>query len=34
VRLLDQLLLWRGTPTRSTRDTGPEFTGQARDAWA
>lgn len=34
VRLLDQLLLWHGTPKRITLDNGPEFTGQALDVWA
>lgn len=34
VRLLAQLLLWRGAPKRITLDNGPEFTGQALDAWA
>lgn len=34
VRLLDQLRLGHGTPTRITLDNGPEFTGQALDAWA
>lgn len=34
VRLLDQLMLGHGTPTRITLDNGPEFTGQALDAWA
>jgi putative transposase len=33
-RLLDQLLLWHGTPKRITLDNGPEFTGQALDVWA
>ena len=34
VRLLDQLALWHGVPKRITLDNGPEFTGQALDAWA
>lgn len=34
VRLLDQLILWHGTPKRITLDNGPEFTGQILDAWA
>ena len=34
VRLLDQLVLWHGTPKQITLDNGPEFTGQALDAWA
>ena len=34
VRLLAQLLLWHGAPKRITLDNGPEFTGQALDAWA
>lgn len=34
VRLLDQLISWHGTPKRITLDNGPEFTGQALDAWA
>ncbi len=33
-RLLDLLILWHGTPKRITLDNGPEFTGQALDAWA
>jgi putative transposase len=34
VRLLDQLILWHGTPKRITLDNGPEFTGQVLDVWA
>ncbi len=34
VRLLDQLIRWHGTPKQITMDNGPEFTGQALDAWA
>lgn len=34
VRLLERLILWHGTPKRITLDNGPEFTGQALDAWA
>jgi putative transposase len=34
VRLLAQLILWHGAPKRITLDNGPEFTGQALDAWA
>jgi putative transposase len=34
VRLLEHLLLWHGAPKRITLDNGPEFTGQALDAWA
>jgi hypothetical protein len=34
VRLLAQLVLWHGAPKRNTLDNGPEFTGQALDAWA
>ena len=34
VRLLEQLILWHGTPQQITLDNGPEFTGQALDAWA
>ncbi|MGE5334673.1 MAG: IS3 family transposase, partial [Nitrososphaerota archaeon] len=34
VRVLEQLLLWHGAPKRITLDNGPEFTGQALDAWA
>ena len=34
VRLLDQLILWHGAPKQITLDNGPEFTGQALDAWA
>lgn len=34
VRVLEQLCAWHGTPKRITVDNGPEFTGQALDAWA
>ncbi len=34
VRVLDQLVAWYGKPKRITVDNGPEFTGQALDAWA
>jgi putative transposase len=34
VRLLDQLILCHGAPKQVTLDNGPEFTGQALDAWA
>jgi putative transposase len=33
-RLLDQLVAWHGTPKQITVDNGPEFAGQALDAWA
>jgi len=33
VRVLEQLLLWHGAPKRITLDNGPEFIGQALDAW-
>lgn len=34
VRRLAQVMLWHGVPKRITLDNGPEFTGQALDAWA
>jgi putative transposase len=34
VRVLDQLVERHGIPTQITVDNGPEFTGQALDAWA
>lgn len=34
VRVLDRLVEWHGRPKRITVDNGPEFTGQALDAWA
>ena len=34
VRLLEHLVHWHGAPKRITLDNGPEFTGQALDAWA
>ena len=34
VRVLEQLLERHGTPRQITVDNGPEFTGQALDAWA
>jgi len=34
VRLLEHLVHWHGPPKRITLDNGPEFTGQALDAWA
>lgn len=34
VRVLDQLVDWHGCPKRITVDNGPEFAGQALDAWA
>jgi putative transposase len=34
VRVLDQLIERQGCPKRITLDNGPEFTGQALDAWA
>ncbi len=34
VRVLDQLVERYGAPKRITLDNGPEFTGQALDAWA
>ena len=34
VRALDQLVERYGTPKQITVDNGPEFTGQALDAWA
>ena len=34
VRVLDQLVERHGTPKQITLDNGPEFTGQALDAWA
>lgn len=34
VRLLDQLVLWHGTPKQITLDNGPEFTGHVLDVWA
>jgi putative transposase len=34
VRLLVQLIWWQGAPKPITVDNGPEFTGQALDAWA
>ena len=34
VRALDQLVERHGTPKQITLDNGPEFTGQALDAWA
>lgn len=33
-RVLEQLIPWHGAPKRITLDNGPEFTGQALDAWA
>jgi putative transposase len=33
-RVLDRLVERHGTPRRITLDNGPEFTGQALDAWA
>jgi putative transposase len=33
-RLLDQLVAWHGAPKQITVDNGPEFAGQALDAWA
>lgn len=34
VRVLDPLVDWHGAPKRITVDNGPEFAGQALDAWA
>ena len=34
VRILEQLIAWHGTPKQITIDNGPEFAGQALDAWA
>lgn len=34
VRLLDQLIVRHGAPKQITLDNGPEFMGQALDAWA
>src|SRR5215467_10848849 len=34
LRVLDQLIAWQGTPKQITLDNGPEFVGQALDAWA
>lgn len=34
VRALTQLVAWWGTPKQITIDHGPEFAGQALDAWA
>lgn len=34
VRVLEQLVAWRGAPQQITIDNGPEFAGQALDAWA
>jgi putative transposase len=33
-RVLDQLVNWYGAPKQITVDNGPEFAGQALDAWA
>jgi putative transposase len=33
-RILDQLVSWHGAPKQITVDNGPEFAGQAFDAWA
>jgi putative transposase len=34
VRILEQLIAWHGAPKQITIDNGPEFAGQALDAWA
>ena len=34
VRALNQLVAWYGAPKQITIDNGPEFAGQALDAWA
>lgn len=34
VRVLEQLVAWHGAPKQITIDNGPEFAGQALDAWA
>ena len=34
VRVLEQLLLWRGTPTRIRMDNGPELISQRLENWA
>lgn len=34
VRVLEQLVAWCGAPQQITIDNGPEFVGQALDAWA
>jgi putative transposase len=34
IRVLDQLASWHGAPKQITVDNGPEFAGQALDAWA
>jgi putative transposase len=34
VRVLEQLVAWYGAPKQVTIDNGPEFAGQALDAWA
>jgi putative transposase len=34
VRVLEQLAAWYGVPKQITMDNGPEFAGQALDAWA
>lgn len=34
VRVLEQLVAWYGAPQQITIDNGPEFAGQALDAWA
>ena len=34
VRVLEQLVAWYGAPQQVTIDNGPEFAGQALDAWA
>ena len=34
VRVLEQLLLWRGTPTRIRMDNGPELISHRLESWA
>ena len=34
VRVLEQLLFWRGTPTRIRMDNGPELISQRLESWA
>ncbi len=34
VRALDQLVAWRGAPTRIRCDNGPEYAGPTLHAWA
>ena len=33
-RVFDQLVSWHGAPKQITVDNGPDFAGQALDAWA